>query len=288
MIAIDPIKPKGIIWLASFPKSGNTWLRMFLYQLARVQAGRPREEDEINKIGRVTRTEAGFYLIYERFLGKTLAEASQDETITVRTQVQASIARHFPSPVLLKTHALLGTLGGRPTINTDVSIGAIYLVRDPRDVAVSLARHLGTSIDEAVALINEHDRFVPGNSRAVGEPWGSWSQNVESWVEGADDTLLAVRYEDMLAEPAKTFASIVAHLQQKATPAQLAEAIRLSSFDELKSQEEKRGFHLRQEGGGLFFASGKSGVWREALSGAQADAIVSAHGETMRKFDYLD
>ena len=86
MIAIDPAKPKGIIWLASFPKSGNTWLRMFLYQLARIQRGRPREEDEINKIGSVTRTEAGFCLVYEKFLGKPLAEASHDETVWERAR----------------------------------------------------------------------------------------------------------------------------------------------------------------------------------------------------------
>ena len=144
------------------------------------------------------------------------------------------------------------------------------------------------SLDDAVAMVNKWDAFVPGDSRAVGEPWGSWGQNVESWVEGADDTLLAVRYEDMLDQPTETFARIVAHLRQKATPAQLSEAIRLSAFDELKSQEEKRGFHLRQGGGGEFFASGKTGVWREALTAAQADAIVEAQGETMRKFGYLD
>jgi hypothetical protein len=288
MIAINPAKPKGIVWLASYPKSGNTWLRVFLYQLARVRRGLPREEDEINKIGVVTRTEAGFYLIYEQFLGKPLAEATHDETITVRTKVQAAIAQHFPGPVFLKTHSLLGTLGARATINTNVSIGAVYLVRDPRDVAVSLAQHVGKSIDEAVELLNELNAFAPGDDRAVGEPWGNWSQNVESWVEGANDTLLAVRYEDMLEKPKETFARIVAHIRQKATSDELDEAIRRSSFDELKQQEKKHGFHLSKAEGGEFFANGKSGGWRDKLTAEQVDAIVAAHGETMRKFGYLD
>ena len=284
MIAVDPKNPKGIVWLASYPKSGNTWLRMFLYQLARIRLGQPREEDEINKLGRVSVHEMLFDGIYKRFLGKPISEASPAEILRVRPQVQATIAERAPGVVFLKTHSVRAALDGVPTINPAVSAGTIYLVRDPRDVAVSLWRHTGRSIDFAVELLNRRNAFDFGTR----ETWGSWGQNVESWTEGADASLLAIRYEDMLADRDAAFAAVLNHVGQSATPDELAEAIRCSSFDEMKEQEDMHGFQEKHPASERFFVGGKMGGWRKTLTPEHVNSIVAAHGPIMKKFGYLD
>jgi hypothetical protein len=287
MIAFDPKQPSGIVWLASYPKSGNTWLRAFLYHLYRVRRGLPREDGEINNIERVTQAEAKFVSTFERLLGKPLAEATQDEVMRVRPDVQAAIVAQSKGIALLKTHNLLGLYRGVPTISQAVSAGAVYMVRDPRDVAVSLKDHIGQSQDFAIDLLNRPDVYALGTATIAGELWGSWSQHVESWTSGADDSLLVIRYEDMLTDPTQAFSAITAHLRQPCRPDQLAEAISASSFGELAKQEEKHGFIGRAPDADRFFVAGKSGRWRDKLSAAQADAIVKAHGPTMARFGYI-
>ena len=113
------------MWLASYPKSGNTWLRVFLYHFVRIQGGRPREEDELNKYDRVSQWEANFYWVFERYLGKPLAQATPMEVMSLRARVQAAIARSVPVITMLKTHNVYGEIGGMPTVNSAVSIGGV-------------------------------------------------------------------------------------------------------------------------------------------------------------------
>ena len=153
MINVDPRRPRGIVWIASYPKSGNTWMRMFLYQLMRIMGGHPREPDELNKLDRSSMYEARLYGLFQQALGKPLGDATLAEVSRVRQHVHATIAERVNNIALVKTHNVLGEIYDVPIINTSVSVGAIYIVRDPRDVASSLARHLGASTDEAIRVL---------------------------------------------------------------------------------------------------------------------------------------
>jgi hypothetical protein len=287
MIRPNLKSPQGIVWLASYPKSGNTWLRMFLYHVARIVSGRPREKDEINKLGRASAYETRLVPLFEQFLGKPLADATILEMMRVRPRVQAAIARRAPGTTLVKTHNLFGVLNDTPTVNAEVSIGAIYLVRDPRDVVLSLSRQLGCTVDEAIDVMHTRGYVTTNSLKGAGEIWGSWSEHVLSWTGDPDGSVLVVRYEDMLGKPTETFSAVVRHLRQQATPAQIAEAISLSSFDKLQRQEEKIGFVERSEHAERFFATGKAGIWREKLTPDQAKSIVDTHHEQMARFAYL-
>jgi hypothetical protein len=285
MIRNDPRTSKGIVWLASYPKSGNTWLRVFLYQLLRIQNGRPRDNDEINRLDRASAYETRLVPLFERFLGKPLADASFDETMRVRPSVQALIAEMMATIGLVKTHNLLGSVRNVPTINSSVTMGAVYVVRDPRDVALSLSRFLDTTIDGAIEALNKSAYVTPNSANGAAEVWGSWNEHARSWTDAKDETVLVVRYEDMLAKPSETFEAVVKHLRQSASPAQINEAVALASFDHLRSEEERIGF-VERTTKTPFFASGKSGLWRQKLTPAQTRAIVDANGETMARFGY--
>jgi hypothetical protein len=204
----------------------------------------------------------------------------------VRPRVQALIAERMPATGLVKTHNLLGTVHDIPTINPAVSIGAIYVVRDPRDVASSLARFLESSVDRAIEVMNSAAYCTGSSSVGAAEVWGSWSEHVASWTGGTDKSVLVVRYEDMLAKPSETFAAIAGHLRQQATPLQVNEAVALASFETLKRQEEKSGFVERTTKATPFFVSGKAGGWQKALTPEQIRSIETAHRREMARFNY--
>jgi hypothetical protein len=286
MIRFDPANRRGIVWLASYPKSGNTWIRIFLFQLARILRGMPPEGDEINNLWRFSQEERQFRGYFEQLLRKPLKQASLPEIQRVRSEVHALIARSATDIAFLKTHSLLGILNGTPTINLAVSCGAVYLVRDPRDVAVSLSNHIARPVEQAIAMLNSSQATELGAESVAPELWGSWSDNVLSWTRGSNEVLLTLRYEDLLAAPEESFTAMVRHLRIEASAEQIALAVERSKFDEVRRQEETHGYQLRPPTTERFFVAGKSGVWREKLTGAEVDSIIKVHGETMQKFGY--
>jgi hypothetical protein len=207
--------------------------------------------------------------------------------MSVRALVHATVAERLPAVGMLKTHNIYGAVNGLPTINPAASAGGIYIVRDPRDVAISLSRHLGSTVDRAIEVMETPGFSTSNDPETVFEIWGTWSQHVQSWTSTPDPANLVIRYEDMMGTPTATFTAVARHLRQPATDAQIAEAIELSSFDKLKRQEEERGFRERSERAERFFATGKSGAWRGKLTPAQVAAIVDAHGPMMARHGYF-
>jgi hypothetical protein len=287
MIVADPRKPRGIVWIASYPKSGNTWMRVFLYHMQRLMAGLPREENDLHHLDRSSTYEARLFGLFEQYLGKPLATATREDVAQIRPQVQATIAQRTDGVALIKTHNVLGQLGGVPIINMQVSAGTIYIVRDPRDVALSLANHIGAPIDEAITVLNTPAYGTQNTTEAAFEIWGSWSEHTLSWTMRPHDAVLVVRYEDMIADPVGAFTTVARHLRQKPTTELVTEASNLSGFSELREQEAKVPFRERSEAAEVFFREGRAGEWREKLTADQARRIVDAHGEQMQKFGYL-
>ncbi len=288
MIRVDPKNPRGLVWLASYPKSGNTWVRVFLYQLMRIMGGHPREDDELNQLDRSSMYEGRLFNLFEQMLGKPMAEISSLEIMSVRAMAHAEIVQRTNTLALIKTHNVLGHVANMPLINLKVSAGSIIIVRDPRDVAPSLAKHLGAPIDQTIDVMGKTAYHTTNQKEQVFEMWGSWSENVKSWTMQPSEAALVVRYEDLLDTPTETFGKIAAHLRQTPAEEQLLEAIELSSFDVLRKQEEDYDFRERSPMADRFFTSGKAGTWRERLTAAQAQRIVDEHGEMMAKFGYLN
>ena len=287
MIKVDPSNPKGIVWIASYPKSGNTWVRIFLYQLMRILGGHAAEEHDLHQLDRASLYEARLFGLFERLLGKPIGKATWQEVAAIRPKVQALIAAEAPGIALVKTHNLLGRMLGFPIINMAVTAGAIYVVRNPLDVSLSLVSHIGAPLDTAIATMAKNGHRSAMNDDLAGELWGSWSEHVESWTIRPNPALLVVRYEDLIDDPAKHFGAIARHLGQTPTPAAVDEAVALSAFDRVRKQEEEKGFRERAEVAERFFRAGKAGEWRDKLSADQVQRIVAAHRPIMERFGYL-
>lgn len=276
----------GILWLASYPKSGNTWTRNFLHNLLNILEGQTDEGHDINAMNEFTFWEISARF-YEKFLEKPATEATRAEIAAVRPKVQEFIAESTDGLAMVKTHHALVMDRGFPAINFAVSSGAVYIVRNPLDVAISLSHHISGTIDQAIEMMNSKDVETGINERSVYEVYGSWSQHVQSWTHKSHRTIYVMRYENMLAEPIRIFGGLAQHLLLRPTAEQLKRAVDSSSFENLQKQEEAKGFKEKPDKAERFFREGKAGQWQTVLSRRQVREIVGAHHMQMARFGYL-
>jgi hypothetical protein len=280
-----PQPRSGLVWLASYPKSGNTWTRAFLHNLFKGMSGEGGTQN-INELNRFTAAVNGREL-YAETLGFNPTDEHRNEIAAVRHEVQRRAAEQFEGLIFTKTHQALMVDRGSTTINLAVTAGAIYIIRNPLDVAVSYAHHLGCSLDETIASMGRANAEIPMTETQVHEVIGSWSQHVLSWTHKPHRAVYVMRYEDMLATPERTFGDLARHLLLSPTPGQLAEAIDRSSFTTLRAQEESEGFRERSNQTGRFFREGHAGQWQDILTNEQVNKIVNDHGPQMARFSYL-
>ncbi|MEY9427045.1 hypothetical protein ABH975_002360 [Bradyrhizobium ottawaense] len=277
--------PQSIIWLASYPKSGNTWIRVFAHNLIKELSGSSQTQN-INRLHEHTGWEFGAKP-FEAVLQKPFAEASHQELAQARPGAQAWLAGSRKGPFLTKTHLCVGREFGIPTINLDVTLAAIYVVRNPLDVAISFAHHLSEPVDNVIAKMAQDNFTTANRERHVYEIMGSWSQHVASWIGIFNRPIHIMRYEDMLAHPEHSFGALARFLGLDPTQEQLKSAIAKSSFAELKRQESERGFREKPPNAESFFREGTSGQWVKALSPTQVQNIVRAHAPMMQRFGYV-
>jgi hypothetical protein len=281
----DQLKP-GIVWLASYPRSGNTWTRNFLHNLFRVLDGKELEPQDINALGEYTLWDVAGPR-FERLLGKSLDAASRTEIAATRAKVQQQIADEADAAVFVKTHNMLALDRGHPTIDMGATSGAIYIVRNPLDVAVSFAHHFGVDLDTAIDKMGRRGLETDVTKHAVYEVYGSWSENVMSWTRKPHRAIYVMRYEDMLQRSLETFRGLCRHLLLNPSDPQLTRAIELSSFDRAKEQEAQKGYRERPHQSKAFFRAGHAGQWRQQLSHEQIRRMTTENREQMARFGYL-
>ena len=270
-----------IIWLASFPKSGNTWMRAFLHNLMRD----PSQAYDINRLGEFSFSDSTIHY-YQQHLTKPVAEWTTLDVMEVRGKVQQDLGRMSVDDVFVKTHNAHVAFDNLPMIHMDVSAGAVYIVRNPLDVCISLADHYGCAIDESIRILGDNSSGTPPGDKLVFEIHKTWSVHVQSWTNQPGPWLHVVRYEDMLKKPMVAFSRVARFLGLNPPRDRIERAVQASSFDSLRKQEDEKGFRERSYKAEKFFRVGKSGQWRTALSKAQIDRVVESHKEQMARFGY--
>ncbi|HEY7688255.1 MAG TPA: sulfotransferase domain-containing protein [Dongiaceae bacterium] len=271
-----------IIWLASFPKSGNTWLRAFLHNLLR----NPNEAYDINKLADFTKGDAqmAWYNLIDKRPG---SEITKDEVAAMRPQVHRLMMQSRPDSVFIKTHNKLVEDRGTPMITMEHTAGAIYIIRNPLDVTLSFADHYALTIDETIKTMATPGLHTENSDRYCYEIYGSWSEHVASWTPSAHPGLHVMRYEDMLESPLKAFGGVLKFLGLNVQRERLDRAIKQSSFRVLQEQEKRQGFVEKTAVAERFFREGKAGQWKRKMTREQIDAVVAAHREQMTRFGYL-
>lgn len=274
-----------IIWLASYPKSGNTWFRIVLSQILNVA----KNLHYINDINTIL----GSPMVTERtwinaLCGFDTRLLSHDEMDQMRPEIYQWYAKNLTKKTYIKIHDAYTYLENGKALIPEHN--AIYFIRNPLDVAVSLAHHAKCPIDWSIQMMGNSHFSIPletDRDKQIRQKLCSWSGHVQSWLDSSIKPLV-LRYEDMLMHPLATFEKGFHFLNIALNPSQLEQAIKDTSFDKLQQHEAKFGFHEKPSIDGQFFRKGIAGDWKNQLNAKQVRQIVSDHADVMRSFGYIN
>ena len=262
---------KRIIWIASYPKSGNTWMRSLLAHYFMP----PGQAPDINNLRNFTTADVR-QDFYDAANGGPYKGTDLKAWMRVRPQALRLIAGSRPNHHFVKTHCQTIRIEGQDIIPPEVTSGGIYLIRNPFDLAPSFARHQSADIDTAIERMCNPDT-VMGTPTGIFDVLGRWDDHVHSWTTAPGLKRRVIRYEDLLTKPAREMRGLLeVFLGQKVDGAKLARAIKATAFDKMQKQEREQGFTEKPEGMANFFAKGQSGVWKDDLTPAQVGRIREA------------
>ncbi|MDF1678441.1 MAG: sulfotransferase domain-containing protein [Legionellaceae bacterium] len=276
----------GIYWLASYPKSGNTWFRVFLAHMLDA-SGEPLALDAI-RTGEIASARSWV----DDALGFDSAALSHDELDMLRPAVYSWYAAHGNGVKYHKIHDAYTYLSdGRALIPPADSLGALYFIRNPLDVTISLANHLNCSIDKAIHKMKKPDfSFCGGHKKQhdqLRQQLLSWSMHVKSWQSVKEMSCLVLRYEDMKANPLETFTKAANFLKLEAKPGQIERALEHSDIARLQRLEKEYGFKEKPPNAKSFFRKGVVGDWKNTLTRGQVNQVIDAHRDVMETYGYL-
>ncbi len=280
-----------IIWLASYPKSGNTLVRSMLSGYLFSKDGK-FNFDLLKNIKKFP--DFGVF----RNLG--IDTSNENEVVKKYIYVQEEINKRDGSTLrLLKTHSALNDINGHRFTDLRNTLGVIYIVRDPRKIILSYANHSEISLDESLSRIIELRTLGGTNDRQNQSVThvGSWSSNYNSWKEFKKvNKYLLVKYEDLVSKPEKTFLSILDFIHHLSNSKFVIDKIKLNNvlntttFEYLQNLEKKNSFpeSIKSKSGKdvTFFKYGKKNTGKDLPKEIKLKLEKNLKKE-MKELDYL-
>jgi hypothetical protein len=275
-----------IIWLASYPKSGNTWFRAFISNLF----SKSEEPVDINNFigGPIFSAKE----IFNEYSAVSSEELTYDEIDSVRADIYVQLSEEFEEDRFIKAHDAYTYLSdGNPLFPTEVSKGAIYLVRNPLDVAISFAHHSNEIVDKTIKKMNRTFSFCSKDVKfhnQLRQQLLNWSEHYLSWKNQTNIPVFILKYEDLKNNPLEHFSKAIEFSGFYFSTEEIKSAIEKASFSKLQEQEKEKGFFEKNPKSKSFFRKGKSGDWREVLTDEQFSSIIEHHREVMQELEYID
>ena len=276
---------QNIIWLASYPKSGNTWFRVFLTNLL-------SDSDTPANINDLAETSiSSSRKIFDEYTGLSSADLTNDEIDKLRPDVYRLQSEESNDLLFKKVHDKFYFVeDNKPLFPPEISRGVIYLIRNPLDVLVSFAYHSARPVDKMISVLNNPKyAFCDKNDKLqnqLRQILGSWSDHVRSWTEQKFIPVHVIRYEDMINKTFESFKAAVHFLGIEKTDLEIKDAIQKSDFKILSDQEKGDGFKEKMIKSKSFFRKGKIGDWRNHLNEEMKNQIIKNHKEIMMKYGY--
>ena len=279
-----------IIWLASYPKSGNTLVRSLLSGYFFSKEG----EFNFDLLRRI-----------DQFPNKKLFDelkidlSNRDEVEKNYIEAQKIINKDEKSLQFWKTHNAFCKLQGKYNF-TDLqnTTGVIYIVRDPRNVVSSYSNHYQKTIDQSVKDLNENLEIRQSINDKLPVFIGSWKFHYNSWKQLKSlNKYLLVKYEDLLSDTEKTFLNIlefvkeVSGAQIEIDRDKIHKVINNTSFSNIKKLEDKFGFKeaKKDKNGKIinFFNLGPKNNWKNSLSNETIKKVETYFADEMKEIGYL-
>lgn len=278
---------KKIVWLASYPKSGNTWFRVFLSNLL----SKENHPADINNL--FATPIASNRELFDEATGLSSSDLTPEEIDTLRSGVYEYAAKNSNELLFQKVHdAWLYSESGEPMFDSKVTKAVIYFIRNPLDVAVSFANHLNKPLDFTVnVMADESYAFSSSQNRLhnqLRQRLLSWSGHVKSWINESKLPVLVLRYEDMKSDTYNTFKKATDFIGLNVTENEIKQALQHSDIKEMQRQEAEKGFREKPANAASFFRKGIAGSWKTELPPELVRSICKNHKEIMIQFGYLD
>lgn len=270
---------EGAVWIASYPKSGNTWLRCLL------EAYRRNGELDINDL-RITSSDGGATIV-QGISPIPLKQLGFRGEMMVRPAALLNLFARLNKPIWCKTHFANFQPDGLPhCIPQDFTERAVYVVRDPRSVFLSFSRYFNMPLETTAKAMASKDFTIGGNETHALALISSWSNHVASWVSETVFPVHVVKYEDMLTDAAKELAEVLDFIGIDIDEKIIKRAVSAAEISRLKKAEEKEGFreNVKAERGS-FFNGGTA--WQDELGPKWIARIEKDHGDVMKLLGYL-
>ena len=278
-----------IIWLASYPKSGNTLLRSILSSYFYSKEG----EFSFNNLNYISQ-----FPLTSQFMSAGINIDNDEEVFKNFINVQNLINQEKGKVKFLKTHSKLCKMHGCNFTDLNNTLGVIYIVRDPRNVVTSFANHYNLTVDQATEALLDEKRFMIKTDKLCSVSLGSWDSNYKSWKElKKQNKYLLVKYEDLVEKKKSTMLKIFKFLDYLGLKVnldmvRLNKAIKSTDFDKMKNLEKNETFYeaVVDEKTGkrkAFFNLGPKNDWRSILGEKNREKIEECFKEEMCELGYL-
>ena len=291
---------KKIFWLSSYPRSGNTWLRLILCGLFFTKDGNVNNFDILDKIHKLDSLNY-FEFIKEISIDdyNLIFEGTEYdwETLAVYTkywiEAQKRIKINEGTFAFFKTHNARVKLKENHYTNELTTLGFIYISRDPRDIVLSYSKHTNKDIDSTIdLLINDAIMGKEKTKNRTLEIILNWKDHYRSWKQFTAVPSLFLKYEDLLNDIEREINKIADffhanfHIEISKKNEKIKNVIKSTNFNNLQSMENKNGFDEKSEFS-EFFRSGKAKQWENELNQDQKNLIEQSFKKQMIELKYM-
>ena len=282
-----------IIWIASYPKSGNTWVRSLLSTYLYTEDG----SFNFNLLKKILKFPSKIYL---KYFTKDFSDIKKISEYWISAQERINLFNENKS-VLLKTHSALCTLENNSFTNKQNTQAVIYIVRDPRNVITSISNHYSLSIEESYDFMIDNKKILTsdrwgGEDFGISEVLGSWSQHYKSWQNIKFAPILNIKYENLIDDTKNSLITIINFLQKftdaKIDEKKILKTIKSCNFENLREMEIKQGFDESAYSEKLekkvnFFHLGKENNWKKLLRPEMEKKIRTIFNNEMKELNYI-
>ena len=276
-----------IIWLASYPKSGNTLLRGILATYFFSKDGN-FDFNHLYKIGQ--------FPSYKHFHDLKIDISDDNQIYSNLIKAQQLINNNNKQLKFFKTHSALVKINNNNFTDLNNTLGAVYVVRDPRNVVSSFAHHYQVDIDEATKCLVNEKFWNYKNEKLPKTFLSSWSSNYNSWKQ-LNEKKLIIKYEDLIENKRRVLLKVFKFFETLGAKinldmVKLNKIIKSTEFDRMKDLENKQDFQesmIDKKTGKkrAFFNLGPKNDWKKILDNKNTDIIEKNFEKEMKELGYL-